>query len=231
MIPHDLDLDHKIERVEKSKALLKILKEHQKTDFKYFITLDESWFYLHNETEYMYTDSPEKVPPMISHDISSEKLNITIAFCGNRLFLLRGFSRGISTNQVLFKEEILKRIVKKIHNRREGPSIVGYHIHFHNAVPYTASKTAQYLMKTKLKKANNPSFSQDLSPCDFWFFGYCKNKLKGMKIKNNETLLQKVLHDFGEVTFEELQSVITDWMDRPNTVFEINCEGINESLY
>ncbi len=123
---------------------------------------------------------------------------------------MKGFLRSISTNQVLFTKDILKPIVKKIHDRREGPSIKGCHIHFDNVPTHTASKTTQYLMKTKLKKANNPSFSQDLSPCDIWFYVYCKNKLKGMKIKNNETLIQKVLHDFGEVTFEELQSVFPD---------------------
>ena len=80
MVSYELDLGHKNERVEKSKELLKNLKEYKNTDFKYFITLDESWFYLHNETEYMCTDSPEKVHPMISYDISSEKFNITIAF-------------------------------------------------------------------------------------------------------------------------------------------------------
>ena len=56
------------------------MKQHEKNDFKYIITLDESWFYLHNEQEYMYADSPEKVIPIVNNTISKKKINVTIAF-------------------------------------------------------------------------------------------------------------------------------------------------------
>ena len=144
---------------------------------------------------------------------------------------MKGFSRGISTNQVLFKEDILKPIVKVIHSRREGLSIEGHHIHFDDAPADTPAKTTQYLKKTKLKKAIHLAFSPDLSPCDFLFFGYCKNKLKGMKINDISALLEKVLHSFSEVTFEELQLAFKDWMKRLNTVIEINGDVLNELLY
>ena len=86
-------------------------------------------------------------------------------------------------------------------------------------------------MKTKLKNAIYPSHSPDLSQCDLLFFGYCKNKLKAVKINDDATLLQKVLHVFGEVTFDEHQSVFTVWIDRLKTGIDINGEVVNESVY
>ena len=80
--------------VRKSKVILSILKEYQKTYFKYIITLDESWFFLKNEMDSMYAESKDNVIPKISDSILSEKINITIAFCGNRLFCLKGFNGG-----------------------------------------------------------------------------------------------------------------------------------------
>lgn len=228
MLPYELTEQQKIERVHKSNELLRILRQHKKTNFKYIITLDEAWFYIRNESKTMYAICPEDVPPTFSNAIASEKFMITIAFCGNRCFCLKLNPKGVTTNQRVFISDILKPIVKKIHDRGEGPSIEGYHIHFDNAPSHSGSLTTTYLQERHLKKACHPAYSPDLSPCDFWFFGYCKEYIKETEIEDEFDLIEKIRSAFNDVSFEVLQSVFTNWMDRLNTVINTNGEIIKE---
>ena len=95
------------------KLLLKILKKQKKRKFKYIKTLDESWYFLKYQTDFMYAPGPESVIPKVSNTISSEKVNLTIAFSGEKIYCLKLIPSRVRTNQQVFIDVILKPIVKK----------------------------------------------------------------------------------------------------------------------
>lgn len=223
-VPHQLTPENKIERVEKSRALLKTLYSCQENNFISLITLDESWFYFDYETNAMYAPSIEKVPPRVLKKIGSKKCMITIAFSGDRLICIDALPKGIKFNQEYFITNILDEICQFIHHGDHNIRIKQFILHMDNSRIHNGSKTSEFLSDHRLKRVDHPAYSPDLSPCDFWLFGRIKQLLEEKKLESPEELISEIQSLFNEVTFEELQSVFQEWIERLNWVISNNGE-------
>jgi hypothetical protein len=65
-----------------------------------------------------------------------------------------------------------------------------------------------------------PSYSTDLSPCDFWFFGFAKQAIQDEVFDNTDQIMQRLHSIFDHVTFEDLQRVFLNCMERLSEVVE-----------
>jgi hypothetical protein len=75
-----------------------------------------------------------------------------------------------------------------------------------------------------MKLARHPSYSPDLTPSDFYLFGYVKRCLAGLWFEDSDQLLaavEGVLEGIEKVT---LQAVFLEWMDRLKKYITINGE-------
>ena len=79
-VPHDLSKSKKMDRIVKSKLMLKILKKRQKNGFNGIITGVESWFYLNNPTKFVYIGKDEERPTVPKKTTGSEKIMISVFF-------------------------------------------------------------------------------------------------------------------------------------------------------
>jgi hypothetical protein len=52
-----------------------------------------------------------------------------------------------------------------------------------------------------------PSYSPDLSPCDFWLFGFAKQAIQYEVFDNADQIMRRIHLIFDQVTFENLQRV------------------------
>mgnify|MGYP001073832873 CR=1 FL=1 len=227
-VPHELTEENKIERVQKSKELLAILLEHQKNNFCTIITLDESWFYFEYQARAMYASSSKKVPPRTSHNMSSKKCMLTIAFSGDRLYCIDSLPKGTKFNQEYFIDNVLSKIVKTIKTNKKKSPMKKFHVHMDNSKVHNGFKSVDFLNEARLKRTPHPAYSPDISPCDFWLFARCKNLLEEKVILNDEQLINEIQNIFDTLTFEELQSVFNEWIRRLEWVIENNGEYINE---
>lgn len=208
-MPHELTEASKIEKVQKSKELLDILLEHKENNFCTIITLDESWFYFEYQAQAMYASSSEKVPPRTSHNISSKKCMLTIAFSGDRLYCIDSLPKGIKFNQEYFIDNVLSTIVETIRSNKKKAPMKKFHVHMDNSKVHNGFKSVDFLKEARLKRPH-PAYSPDISPCDFWLFARCKNLLEEKEILNDEELINEIQNFIDELTFEELQSVFNE---------------------
>jgi hypothetical protein len=72
----------------------------------------------------------------------------------------------------------------------------------------------QEISDAKLGRLPHPAYSLDLSPCDFWLFGMLKGNMKDHAFQTVEEILEAVTLIWNGVTFEQLQSVFFNWMER-----------------
>jgi hypothetical protein len=72
----------------------------------------------------------------------------------------------------------------------------------------------------KLDRVDHPLYSRNLSPCDFWLFGMLKQKIADRVFDMTEEILMAIRKVWSEVTFEDLQSVFFDWIQRVEYVIE-----------
>jgi hypothetical protein len=47
-----------------------------------------------------------------------------------------------------------------------------------NAMCFDTRKTNLELEHNQIERAPHPAYSSDVNPCDFWLFGFLKEKLK-----------------------------------------------------
>jgi hypothetical protein len=65
----------------------------------------------------------------------------------------------------------------------------------------------------KNDKNPHPVYFPDLSPCDFWFFGYAKEQLTNQLITDESNLEEELTDIWEHVSLDFLQSVFFEWMD------------------
>jgi hypothetical protein len=60
----------------------------------------------------------------------------------------------------------------------------------------------------------HPPYSPDLGPRNFWLFGFLKEKLKDRQLRRVQSLHQAITDLWDELTFEDVQAVFLEWMNR-----------------
>ena len=109
----------------------------------------------------------------------------------------------ITVNANRYKET-LDKLQKAIKNKRPGMLSRGVILLHDNARPHVANTVKDALAQKGWEVLPHPSYSPDLSPCDFHLFGPLKKALKG--------------HRFNSDT--EVVTAVTDWFsEQPNFFF------------
>ena len=62
-----------------------------------------------------------------------------------------------------------------------------------------------------------------MAPCDFWLFGYLKNKLSGQRFGSEEELHQVVISILDDIPKNEWKKTFYKWLERLQTC--INAGG------
>jgi transposase len=83
-----------------------------------------------------------------------------------------------------------------------------------NSMCHNGTKITEKLEKRHIVRAPHPPYSPDLSPCDFWLFGILKQKMKERVFHSEEQILAAITESWNELTFEDIQKVFHNWMER-----------------
>jgi hypothetical protein len=76
-----------------------------------------------------------------------------------------------------------------------------------NARVHAAGDRIAEIQRLKMTQLPQPAYSPNLSPCDFWFFGFAKQAIQDKVFDNADQLMQCLHSIFDQVTFEDLQRV------------------------
>jgi hypothetical protein len=63
-----------------------------------------------------------------------------------------------------------------------------------------------------MTKAPHPPYSPDLSPCNFWFFGMTKEKMKDREFFSAQESLSRLSDAWNDLTVEDIQRVFFEWI-------------------
>jgi hypothetical protein len=90
------------------------------------------------------------------------------------------------------------------------------------------SKVVSKLDKHHTARLPHPFYSPDLRPCDFWLFGTLKGILKDREYHSPDEIEEAITMAWNDLTFNEVQSVFHNWMNRLRWVTENEGEHITE---
>lgn len=225
-VPYFLTAEMKENRVRFATNMLIELQKQAKSDFKFVITGDESWFYFNYSHTHLWSHDNDNVPQRVNLGTCSSKLMLTIMWSVDEFFVVEWLENGMKFNSQYFCNIILEKLIEKICFHGWNPKIRKFLLHVDNARPHNSAMSKEYKEKKMLKRLETPAYSPDLDPSDFYLFGYIKEKLKSIERRTDLELLQDVHTILGLITREQRLAVFREWVERLKKVIESKGEYI-----
>ena len=111
--------------------------------------------------------------------------------------------QGQTANKQYYRE-VLERLRKRVHHVR--PEIADtWMLHHDNAPCHTAISVNEFLDKEGISVVQQPPYSPDLSPCDFFLFPKLKFHLKGRHFRTADNIQKVVTGQLRALLHEEFQ--------------------------
>jgi transposase len=167
----------------------------------------------------------EIVPDRERQTVQSPKLTLTIVWNPSGFHIVKALPKGgrfsaqYSTNNVLIAISDWKRLTL---GRRPNKSWV----HANNARSHNAKVSTHFIALNRMKQASHPPYSPDLSPSDFFVFGYVKRKLLGYHAESPSELLIHIRVISSEIPRKTLNAVFLEWMGRLRKCIDTNMEYV-----
>jgi transposase len=162
----------------------------------------------------MFATSARKVMPRTKQNISAMKTMVTIFFRSTRLLVLNFLPKGTKFNQDYFIGTVFPNLYSEKRRIARRKSLPSFSVHMDNSMCHNGTKITEKLEKRHIVRAPHPPYSPDLSPCDFWFFGILKRKMKEPVFQSEEQSLAAITENWNELTFEDIQRVFHNRMER-----------------
>lgn len=220
-VPHFLSTEQIEKRISDSARLLTELNKLSEKKFMQVVTCDESWFYLNYFHQKAYLPRGE-ILEIPNRMISEQKIMIFTAFSANGFHLLEilppktKFTAHFLCTSILPK---LDEIVRSQSHFRKNSKI---YLHFDNAKSHTAKMTLDKMEQLGMIKLPHPAYSPDVSPNDFFLYGYVKNKLKGRIHDNIDDLVKSIMEIIEKIDQSTWKSVMENWKERLLEVINSN---------
>ena len=96
-----------------------------------------------------------------------------------------------------YVKECLPYLFAAVAKRRSRTRNRGLLLHHENAVAHREAATQEFLHVERVQQLENPPYSPDLAPCDFFVFPFMKSKLHGVRFNTPDLALEGFLEHIG----------------------------------
>jgi len=108
--------------------------------------------------------------------------------------------------------EVLQRLHESVHQKRREKWWDGnWILHHNNAPAHTSHLVQQFLAKHGTAQLQEPPFSPDLAPCDFFLFPRLKKVLKGHQFEAMEDIKRNSMKTLLDIPKEEFAKCFQQW--------------------
>lgn len=217
-IPHDLTESQKQQRLSYCKEMLAKFGPEGPNRVQQIFTGDETWI-LYDEPKRKAQNkawlSPgETKPTVIKQPWRPKKLMYAIFFRFDGLLDAVPVPRGQTVTAQWYTNDCLPKVFKALQMKRPVKKQSELFILHDNARPHVSSLTTRFLEEKNVRILPHPPYSPDLSPSDFWLFGFLKEKLAGLHFNDDNELHQVVLTTLNNIPKKEWQKTFDKLLER-----------------
>jgi hypothetical protein len=155
------------------------------------------------------------------HSFDPVKNNMfRILLTNRKLLIAEHLLTGQKYSQYYFIPDILPKLERettRYKRRKQGGT---FYVHMGHSKSHDGRKIQEKFDAKGLARSPHPPYSRDLSPCDCWFFGIAKGKMRDRECHTVQDILGRLTEIWNGLTFEDLKSVFLEWQIRPNWVIE-----------
>ena len=89
-----------------------------------------------------------------------------------------------------------------------------------NAPAHNALEIREFLVKNNIAVLEQPPYSPDLAPCDFFLLPKLKEVIKGTRFQDSEAIKTAVTRELGAIPEDSFQEWVEAWQRRLKSAFE-----------
>lgn len=219
------DTEHRLEFAE-------LFEEQLFNNIDNILWSDEAHFHLFGEVSSIngYVWATENPHVTIQKPLHSPKLTVFIGFTSRFIIPPYFFPAGETVRKENYVEMIKSHVIPHLKHKR-----VFRHTIFmqDGATPHTANLSLDFLKANFGDRIISrkcdwfwPPRSPDLTPCDFWFWGYLKRKVYSKKLANLSELKDAINEEVEAISVEMLHNTVYSIPHRLNKLREINGQHI-----
>ena len=153
--------------------------------------------------------------PVTAHRCKpSNRMLYAIFFDSNGPVLQISVQKGSSVTVKFYRESVLTQLVNFYQKRRLRTSVRGIKLLHDNAPAHKSATVQEYLKESGPDVLDHPSYSPDLSPCDFWLFPRLKEMLAGHRFESRCGIGSAVYQCLQSIPKEDYRVAFRKWVDR-----------------
>jgi hypothetical protein len=114
-------------------------------------------------------------------------------FTRERCFFVEAFPQTERFNSTFFTETILLNIVQSVSVFCPKLQAQGYWMHEEDSKPHNSALSLHKTEELGLTRLAQPPYFFDLTPYDFFLFGYLKKELQGKNFKSQNMVMSGVM--------------------------------------
>lgn len=188
------------------------------TFMKRIIIGDETWVYEYDtltsqqSTEWRFENEPK--PKKARQSRSKIKVLLTVFFDYRGLVHSEYLPEGQTVNKEYYLG-VLRRLRENV--RRKRPDLWAdnsWIFHDYNAASHRATIITEYKAKNSINTIEQPPYSPDLAPCDFFLFPKLKLQLRGTRFDSIEAIKQNSQRELKAIPAAAYQGAMEEWIRR-----------------
>ena len=114
-------------------------------------------------------------------------------------------------NQHVYKN-ILLRMMRLVREKRKEPwETRSWLLHHGNAPAHVDLEIREFLAKNNIAVLEQPPYSSDLAPCDFFLFLKLKEVIEGTHFQDSEAIKTAVMRELRAIPEESFQECVEAW--------------------
>ncbi|KAL2740930.1 hypothetical protein V1478_001071 [Vespula squamosa] len=211
-VPRVLSQYMKDSRVEIAEDNLETIRKHPEL-LKKIITGDVMWICgyeydpnIEAQCSHWMMDQPKRT----RRSLNNVKLLLTVFFDYEGIV----HHEFAPSNQTINKEyyrQVLERLYTAVRLKRPQLWNLGNWIIHHDVPTHNSNLIREFLAKHGIIELQQPPYSPDISPCDYWLFPRLKRALKGNQFNNLTDLKENVTKQLMLISKYEFEESLKNW--------------------
>jgi hypothetical protein len=194
--------------------MLQTLESHAASNFHVLWTSDESQMFCDYRHKPLWAASWEQVDELGWPTHCRRKTTVTGFFNDTGEYFMNILPRSSSMDTKCFAEELVGGLEHVCYPEGRDPYERKIAFHFNSAPMHNTRTVMEQLGHSGSKRMEHPTYSPDLSPCDFFHSHYMKEQLKGRSFAEEEELASALSELMSKSPPDMILRVFADWNRR-----------------
>jgi histone-lysine N-methyltransferase SETMAR len=215
-VPHHLTAEQKACRMKISQQLLDMFHSGSSNHTYDIITGDETilrQFQPHHKRQSAVWCYENELPePQVSANEWGPRIMVCVFFSKSGHVATIPVMEHHTVTAEWYTKYALSAVLQAWDSKRQSRRDL--RLHHDNAAAHTAKLTREYLAEKGVTVLPHPPYSPDLSPPDFFLFGYLKQRMRGKRFKSLDEVLLVLGQEIAEIGKETWHSAFNEWFRR-----------------